>query len=193
MLKKQNVLAVIAVFFIICASAEANSSSEYLKDGNTFYQNYLVTKNKELLNKAYLSYYKASEIEPSASSYLGMGMVFIEKKLNSRAKKYLYMAYSIDENDATTNYYLAKFSYQNEDYLRALEFYKKAYENGLSENYDVNFKLGSIYEKVGDISKAKVFYQSALLLNPKSMEVKTRLSELDFTDSNKAKYFSDER
>jgi len=192
-LKLKKVLALIAVFTGIYAPVSADEGSAYLSNGNTFYQNYLITKNKELLDKAYLNYYKASETAPSASSYLGMGMVFIEKKMNARAKKYLYKAYSIDENDATANYYLAKFSYENEDYLKALEFYKKAYANGLSGNYDVNYKLGSIYEKVGDISKARIFYHSALALYPDSSEVKSRLHALEVLDSNRSKYFPSEK
>lgn len=189
MFLKKN-LSLIFIFCLLCSVSSANESSIYINNANKFYQNYLVTKNNELLDKAYLNYYKASEITPSSSSYLGMGMVFIEKKLYSRAKKYLYKAYSLDENDATTNYYLAKYSYQNEDYLKALEFYKKAYANGLSGNYDVNLKLGAIYEKVGDISKSRVFYQSALALNPNSQEAKARLIELDNLECGKNRYFS---
>lgn len=191
-MKVKNTLALIFFCATVNSPVLADDVSAYLQDGNSYYQNYLITKNKELLDKAYLNYYKATEIAPSASSYLGMGMVFIEKKMNARAKKYLYKAYSIDENDAITNYYLAKYSYDNEDYLKALDFYKKAYSNGLAENYDVNLKLGSIYEKVGDISKARVFYQSALTLNPNDQEIKNRLSELELLDSNKFKYFPSE-
>lgn len=168
----------------VLANAE---STKCLDSANSYYQNYLTTKNKELLDKAYLNYYKASEIEPSASSYLGMGMVFIEKKMNAQAKKYLYKAYSVDENDATANYYLGLYSYNNEEYLRALDFYKKAYANGLSGNYDVNLKIGTIYEKVGDISKAKRFYESALKLNSSSQEAKSRLKAIEQLEAAKIK------
>ncbi len=166
--------------------AFANAVSDnYLNSANAYYQNYLTTKNKELLDKSYLNYYKASEVEPSSSSYLGMGMVFIEKKMNAQAKKYLYKAYSIDENDATANYYLALYSFNNEDYLKALHFYKKAYENGLSGNYDVNLKLGTIYEKIGDIRRARKYYKSALTLNSASVEAKSRLDAINAIEAGK--------
>lgn len=188
-MKLRNILALIFFGIVINVAVFADDGSAYLVDGNTYYQNYLITKNKELLDKAYLNYYKATETAPSASSYLGMGMIFLEKKMNSAAKKYLYKAYSIDENDATINYYLAKYSYDNEDYLKALDFYKKAYSNGLSGNCDVNLKLASIYEKIGDISNARVFYQSALMLQPETQDIKSKLRELELLEANKSKYF----
>lgn len=188
--KKNIILLLFVCLFIlnVCTIAYADSTKE-LVDGNRYYQNYLITKDKTFLDKAYLHYYKASELEPSASSYLGMGMVFLEKKMYARAKNYLYKAYSVDENDATINYYLAKFSYQNQDYIKALEFYNRAYFNGLSGNYDVNYSIAVIYEKVGDFSAAKKYYKAALRLNPNSVEVKERMAALELLETNKKKYF----
>ncbi|MBQ2871080.1 hypothetical protein IJE86_05215 [bacterium] len=174
--------------FLFGVTSSANESEKLLADGNFLYQKYLETKDVVILDRAYLNYYKASQIEPSASSYLGMGMVFIEKKMTKKAKKYLYKAYSIDENDAVANYYLAKFSFENEDYLRALFFYKKAYANGLADNYDVNEKLGTIYEKVGDTERAKLFYRAALNLNPNSEHAQNRLNALDYFENKKYLY-----
>lgn len=168
--------------------AIAGESEPYLESGNKFYQNYISTGNEELLEKAYLNYYKAAKLEPSASSYLGMGMVFIEKKMNSQAKKYLYKAYCLDENDPVSSYYLGKFSYENEDYIKALKFYKKAYENGFSEDYQTNLKLGSIYEKLGDMPKSKIHYQLALTLNPASVEAQMGLNAVESLDIDGIKY-----
>lgn len=185
---KLLLLGLITVSISFYSSAAADD--KYLVDGNKFYQDYLVTKNKELLEKAYLNYYMSSEKTPSASSYLGMGMVFLEKKMNSRAKNYLYKAYSMDENDAITNYYLAKWSALNQDYLKALDFYKRAYANGLANNYDVNLSIAAIYEKVGDLTNAKKYYQSALRLNANSFEAKVGLENIHALEQSKSKYFA---
>lgn len=187
-MKIHGFLIFIATLGAMSLVAIAGESEPYLESGNKFYQNYISTGNEELLEKAYLNYYKAAKLEPSASSYLGMGMVFIEKKMNSQAKKYLYKAYCLDENDPVSSYYLGKFSYENEDYIKALKFYKKAYENGFSEDYQTNLKLGSIYEKLGDMPKSKIHYQLALTLNPASVEAQMGLNAVESLDIDGIKY-----
>lgn len=174
--------------FISFLPAKSDEATQYLIDGNKFYRDYIVKKNQELLDKAYLNYYKASEKSPSSSSYLGMGMVLMEKKLDSVAKKYLYKAYNIDEQDPATNYYLAKYSEHNKDYLRALNFYTRAYEYGYSNNYDVNYSIASIYEKVGDYEKAKRFYKLAKTLNPDIGDAQERILIIEKLEQNKYKY-----
>lgn len=189
---KKSFLVFCGIVVALSGVAFAVSEREQrLIDANAFYQNYLVTKDKALLNKAYLNYYQSNLIQPTSSGYLGMGMVFIEKKMNARAKKYLYKAYSIDEKDATVNYYLGQFSYQNEEYLKALDFYKRAYDNGLSGNYEVNVKIASIYEKLGDIAVARKFYEAALELNPTSEFCEERLFQLDSLEHSVYKYLQD--
>ncbi len=188
-MKIHRFLIFIAALGAMAIVASAGESEPYLVSGNKFYQDYINTGNKELLDAAYLNYYKAAKLEPSASSYLGMGMVFIEKKMNSQAKKYLYKAYCLDENDPVSSYYLGKFSYENEDFIKALKFYKKAYENGFSEDYETNLKLASIYEKLGDTNNAKIHYQLALKLNPASEAAQAGLNAIGKLDADIIKYF----
>ena len=166
-------------FLAVLTGFAVELDTQYLENGNKFYQEYLTTRDVALLDEAYLNYYKASEIRPTASAFLGMGIIFIEKGKMNQAKHYLYKAYSADESDAITNYYLAKFYFYEGNYLRALSFYKQSYENGLAENYDVNLKLGIIYEKVGDIGLAKQHYKIAYILNPQDKYAHTRLSCLE--------------
>ena len=167
----------------------AQSGQDYLSKANTFYKNYEVSGNKEDLENAYLYYYKSAQQSPSLAGYLGMGRVFVEKHMYPQAKKYLYSALSIDKNDAVTNYYLAILAYVNEEYVRALDFLKIAYENGLSENYDVNLKMATIYEKVGDFDLAKNFYNSASKLNSLDNQLQNKLLSIDELEGNKNKYF----
>ncbi len=175
------------LIFILCFSATFVKAVEidehYLEAGNNYYQEYLANHNTDLLEEAYLNYYKASEIKPTASAFLGMGMVFIEKGKMKQAKQFLYKAFSADANDVITNYYLAKFYFHEENYLRALYFYKQSYENGLAENYDVNLKLAIIYEKVGDIELAKKYYNAACMLNPQDEYAYTRLSLIEYYET----------
>lgn len=163
----------------------------YLNKGNQHFEQYVNTQNKQELENAYFNYYKASQTTPCASSFLGMGMVFIEKDMYSRAKIYLYKAYNIDENDAATNYYLGKFYFKNEEFVKALDFYTRAFELGLSDNYDLNLKIATIYEKVGDFEQAKNYYETAQNLNPADTSLKNKSQYLDNLNANKIKYFSE--
>ena len=160
-------------------------------DKNQYFEKYVATQNKQELENAYFNYYKASQVTPSASSFLGMGVVFIEKNMYSRAKIYLYKAYNIDENDAATNYYLGKFYFKNEEFVKALDFYTRAYELGLSNNYDLNLKIATIYEKVGDFEQAKSYYSTVENLNPNETSVKNKAQYLDNLNTNKIKYVTD--
>ncbi len=145
------------------------------------------TNNVDSLDDAYLNYYKASEIEPSAQSFLGMGMVFLEKKMYPQAKHYLYKAYSIDENDSISNYYLAKFAFHKRDYTRAIYYFKRAYEMGLSDNYDTNYSLGVLYEKVGDLEASKIYYQNAQNLNTNA-RLSENINRVNALEKTKEKY-----
>lgn len=183
--------------FIICAIicfsttptlAIANTEQLYIERGNSLFQEYIRTKNEHSLDEAYKNYFKAIEIAPSSSGFLGMGMVLLEKKLYPQAKTYLYRAYSIDENDAVSNYYLAKFSTHKQEYTKAIDFYIKAYNGGLSENYDINNSLGVLYEKVGDLEKAKTHFEKAYKLNPSDTTIKNKIASIQILERNKEKY-----
>lgn len=189
----------ICVFSVYClVSAFLNiylpvyAVEDYLTAGNKFYQSYIKTQNKQDLENAYLNYYKASQTNPSVSSFLGMGIVFIEKNMNSRAKEYLYKAYSIDKNDAATNYYLGILSYNNEEYVKALDYFKISYDLGLAYNYHLNLIMATIYEKVGDFELAKEYYIQAKSLNTEdNTYLQNKLLSLDEIKANIVKYFDD--
>ena len=102
-LNKILIISAFLVFHNYSCPAFPNDGEHYLIKGNEFYQTYLKTQNKQDLENAHLSYYRASQIAPSASSFLGLGIIFLEKDMLPQAKKYLYKAYSIDEDDPATN------------------------------------------------------------------------------------------
>ena len=191
MKKRSFVLGLGCVFLFsgILAPAFAQNELDYLREANTFYKSYEISKNKEDLENAFLCFYKSAQINPTLESYLGMGKVFVEKNMYTNAKKYLYRALSIDKNDAFTNYYLAILAYVNEEYVKALDLFKIAYNNGLSNNYDVNLKLATIYEKVGDFELAKNFYSTAMTLDANNETVQNNLKNINELELNKNKYF----
>ena len=80
-------------------------------------------------------------------------------------------------------------AYVNEEYVKALDLFKIAYDNGLSNNYDVNLKLATIYEKVGDFELAKKFYSTASTLESNNITFQNNLKNINELELNKNKYF----
>ena len=191
MKKWSFVLGVGCVFLLngLFTSSFAQNEQDYLREANTFYKRYEYSKNKEDLEKAFLCFYKSAQVSPTLESYLGMGKIFVEKNMHANAKKYLYRALSIDKNDGFTNYYLAILAYLNEEYVKALDLFKIAYQNGLADNYDVNLKLATIYEKVGDFELAKTFYSTAMAIDANDSNSKNNLKNIDELELTKNKYF----
>ncbi len=185
-----SVYCLVSIYLISPPAAFATEN--YLSAGNKYYQSYIKSQNKQDLENAYLNYYKASQTNPSVSSFLGMGIVFIEKNMNAQAKAYLYKAYSIDKNDAATNYYLGILSYNNEEYVKALDYFKISYDLGLAYNYHLNLIMATIYEKVGDFELAKEYYQKAKTLNTENNTyLQNKLLSIDEIKANITKYFDD--
>ena len=191
MKKRSFVLGLGCVFLFsgLITPSFAQNEFDYLRDANTFYKNYEISKNKEDLENAFLCFYKSAQVNPTLESYLGMGKIFVEKNMYANAKKYLYRALSINKNDAFTNYYLAILAYVNEEYVKALDLFKIAYDNGLSNNYDVNLKLATIYEKVGDFELAKNFYSTAMTLKTSDNSFQNNIQNINELELNKNKYF----
>ena len=186
-----NKLFLLSFSVLIILSSKVVATEDFLIKGNEYYQSYLEKQDSKDLENAYSNYYKEAQVRPSVSSFVGMGKVLIEQNNYPEAKKYLYRAYSIDKNDAITNYYLAKFSFNNQEYLRALSFFLKAYQNGLANNFDVNVQIATIYEKVGDFELAKKYYISAQNLSKENDYFGNKIFNLDDMEANKIKYFND--
>ena len=99
---------------------------------------------------------------------------------NDRYAKLYYMrALGINPNDPSTNYYLGDFYYDKGDYRSALKYYKTAFANGLNENNKNMQKMANIYEKLGDLQRANLYYKKMFLINPSSQALPDKIRELE--------------
>lgn len=144
-------------------------------------------KKKEYLENAMRYYFIASKIDDKATdAFVGIARVYDEMKLDTLAKEHFYKATNLDYKNAKANFYFGNFYFKRNDFLNALKYYKIAYANGYSKNYQLNLTIGIIYEKLADIETAKIFYLRALKLKQKNnlLYEKIRLlEELNYSDS----------
>jgi len=142
------------------------------------------------LGVAMRNYYIASKIDGSlVDAHLGLARVYDAMNLDRLSKEYFFNALNLNTYNAKTNYYFGNFYYRRTDYLKALDYYRIAFKNGYSNNYELNYKLAVIYEKVADIDTAKEFYNRALKMKPKNQELIDKINSLDSLNYGASQYY----
>ena len=70
------------------------------------------------------------------------------------AKGNYYQAMGLNQKRPEPYFYLGEYYYDREQYKKALKFYKRAFDNGYSSHYMTLYKIGDIYQKLGDTQNA---------------------------------------
>ena len=118
-----------------------------------------------LLHKAMKNYYILLKINPDNVDCLNKrGLIYDIQERNLLARSFFSRSLNIDKDNPNTNFLVGDYFYKRRDFKRALKYFSVALENGYS-NYDIKYKLGIIYEKLGDMCNAKRFYQEAYELD----------------------------
>lgn len=116
---------------------------------------------KQLLHAALRDYYIVLKISPKDIHSLNRtAYIYDLEDKNLLAKSFFAQSMNIDEKNPETNYLVGDYFYRRRDFKRGLRYFTNAYENGYN-TYDINYKLGTIYEKLGDLCNAKRFYEYA--------------------------------
>ncbi len=138
-------------------------------------------KSKEAyLSQALVKYMLLLTINPQdiiCNTQVGV----IQDHLNNpkSAKDYFYQAINLDQNHPYANFYFGEYYYRKRSYNEALKHYQIAYHNGYQDFYEINLKLGQLYEKLGDIEKAKLYYNIAKKQNTNSENLDSKLKSLN--------------
>lgn len=139
------------------------------------------------LNEAMRYYFLCSKADiRSIDAQIGLGRVYDEMWRDDYAKKHFFTSVNMNPKNPAANFYFANFYFKRSEFITALHYYKKAYENGYSNKYEVNYLLGTTYEKLADIQSAQKFYEKALNLQPTNTELLDKihlLDELNYSDS----------
>lgn len=153
-------------------------------------KSFIDSDKKFFLEQAMRNYYLATKIDSSKiEAVIGVARVYDAMKLDRLAKEYFFKARNIDPYSAKANFYFANFYFTRNDFLKALFYYKIAYEHGYSYNYDLNYQMAVIYEKIADLTTAKSFYLRALNLNPNNGTLVDKIRLLDDINYSDSQYY----
>ena len=147
-------------------------------------------EQKEFLQKASGNYFILTQLVPdNIYANVQLARVYDYEKQDSFAKAYFFKALRINKKDPITNYYFGEFFYTREEYTKAIRFYNIAFENGQSENNDVVLKLAIMYEKLGDLLRANMYYKKAYLVNP-TKELANKIREIESIKYRNTGYYN---
>lgn len=145
---------------------------------------------QQFLNEAMRYYFLLSQIHPdSVEAQIGLGRVYDDMKLDKYAQKHFYNAINLDARNAKANYFFGDYYFTRNDLINAQSYYNLAYQYGYSQNCRLNFRLGTVYEKLGDIEKSIKYYVFALKLNPKNSALKAKIQSLDELNYSNTQYY----
>lgn len=161
-----------------------------LKEADSFFEQYEATNDPKYLSTAMGKYYIVTKIYPvEIYPMVQLARTYDEKKLDRFAKEYFSICYDINKKDPYLNYYLGDFYYKRNDFKRALRYFKRAYENGYSDYYDLNLKIATIYEKFADLLTAKYYYKKAFSLNQSNTNLKDKALHIDSLNYYNSGYY----
>lgn len=119
----------------------------------------------DLLHQAMKNYYILLKISPNDVNVLNKrALIYDIQDRNRLAKSFFSRSLNIEKDNPETNFLVGDYFYKRRDFKRALRYFTAAYDNGYND-YDINFKLAVVYEKLGDLCNAKRFYQEAYALD----------------------------
>ena len=160
------------------------------KEGDSFLEQYEKTGEVKYLTTAMGKYYISTKIHPNELyPVVQLAKTYDEKKLDRKAKQYFNRGLDMDNTDPYLNYSFGDFYFKRSDFKRALKHYKRAYNNGYQDYYDINLKIATIYEKFADLLSAKYYYDKAYSLNPSATALKDKSVQIDSLDYGKSEYY----
>ena len=196
-----NLAVCLLIFVLPCFAVEKGSvkyednlmdysvldGQKILQEADSFFEQYETTKDPKYLSTAMGKYYIVTKIYPvEIYPMVQLARTYDEKKLDKFAKEYFSICYDINKKDPYLNYYMGDFYYKRNDFKRALRYFKRAYDNGYSEYYDLNVKIATIYEKFADLLTAKYYYEKAFSLDQSNTNLKDKtlqIESLNYYDS----------
>lgn len=142
------------------------------------------------LQEAMKNYFLLEKINcNSVEAHVGLGRIYDEMKLDKFAQKHFYKAINIDKDNADANYYFGNFFFKRKDYILATKYYQTAYKYEYSRNYELNYKLGTAYEKLADIESAKKYYIIAQNIYSKNTQLNDKIRLLDELNYGGTQYY----
>ena len=125
------------------------------------------TKRTKYLQKSASEYYVLVSASPEdIDACIRLARVYDMQNKDNYAKSYFYHALGLNSKSPEANYYLGDFYYKRKKYIKALEYYDKAFRYGISPDAEKYKQLGMVYEHLGDSVRATNYYKRAANFKP---------------------------
>ncbi len=163
------------------------------KEADTFFVAAADSKSdferNRLMEAAQARYFQLAEYDSTQIKYpLQLARIYDFTKEDRLAKGYFFRALNLDAHNAYANLYLGDFYFARDDYKRALKRYRDAHVNGLQNKYELNYNMGIIYEKFGDLVNAQKYY-SAVAAAKNTPELQNKINSIKALDYGKSEYY----
>ena len=156
------------------------SPSAYLDAAKEIVKDALSEQNEQMKRykvKKALKYYKEylKYDEGNIDALLGAGAMATYLGRETEAKNLLMEAYATYPKSPDVHKALGDYSFKFNNFNNAIEYYNLSLASGNLKDYATNIATAVCYEKLGDIERAKQYYEVSLYLNPESELAKQRL------------------
>ena len=121
-----------------------------------------------------------------------LGVLYDLCNRDKYAKSNFSRAISEDSSKPETYFYFGEFFYRRLHLKKALNMYKQAYKKGFNNDYQTVFKIGDIYEKLGDTEAALKYFYMAREISPNE-ELEQNIIRAEQAHQINKEYYSDSR
>lgn len=147
------------------------------------------TLNDDITN-ALMLYSILQNINPENEIYsIRLGILYDKINVTRYAKGNFSRAIGVAPNKPEPYFYFGEYYYKKQMYRKALKYYKEALAKGYSENYDLNLRLGDIYEKLGDTKLSLIYLKKAASKSPND-NLDNKIKRVETFDSTNRIYNS---
>ena len=167
------------------------SESELVGKASKAYFNAMRTNDKENeeVTNALVLYSLLQNINPAEQIYcVKLGILYDKIGLDRYAKGNFSRAIGLNSFAPEPYFYFGEFYYKREMYKKALKYYTSAYEKGYKSHYETLYKLGDIYQKLGDTHSALMYLKAAAVQSPNS-SLDAKIKRVESEDSINHAYY----
>lgn len=146
-------------------------------------------KENEEVTNALVLYSLLQNMNPTEQEYcIKLGILYDKIGLDRYARGNFSRAIGINSTAPAPYFYLGEFYYKREMYRKALKYYTSAYDKGYTTHYETLYKLGDIYQKLGDTRSALKYLKAAAAQSPNS-SLDVKIKRVESEDSINSGYY----
>ena len=148
-----------------------------------------INKREAYLSRALEKYMLLLKLKPNDVTTCTQIAVIHDNLNHPRiAKTYFIRAVNLEKLNPFANFYYGEYYFAKREYQKALIYYLTAYNNGYRDSFPVNLRLATVYEKLGDLAKARIYYIAAEKQNPAQNGIRAKIESLEKIYYSKSDY-----